>query len=121
MLTVHEFQPGASSDMPHLLRFFHLPPIVYCWLLSFPTGRFKPFKHSLTIMKESERERKICPFASETVQHHLNECRIFYFAAALYLFNECSVVETLFSSIFMTIDNGTMNNLRINSWCKHFR
>lgn len=100
MLIVHDFQTVAFFDMPHLPRFFHLPPIVYCWLFSLPTGSFKPSKHSFTIMKESERERKICPFASETVQHHLNECRIFYFADVLYLFNECSVVETPFSSNF---------------------
>lgn len=67
MFIAHEFQTVASFDMPHLLRFFHLPPIVYCWLFSFPTCRLIPFKHSLRIMKESERERKICLLASETL------------------------------------------------------
>lgn len=103
MFVAHEFQTVASFAMPHLLRVFHLPPIVYCWLFSFPTCRLILFQHSLSIRKESERERKIFPLASETVQHHLNECGIFYFADVPYfknLFNKHSVVETQFSSKF---------------------
>lgn len=94
MLIVPDFQTVAFFDMPHLPRFFHLPPIVYCWLFSLPTGSFKPFKHSLTIMKESKGRGGFAPL------HQKQYSRIFYFADALYLFNECSEVETQFSSNF---------------------
>ena len=84
MLMPHEFRTVASFDMHHLLRFSHLPPIFYRWLFSFSICcRLVPFKHSLTIVKESKEEEEDSHSLSET-KHHFNEHTIFYFVDAPY-------------------------------------
>lgn len=98
VLIPYEFQARVSFDIPYLPRFFYLPLIVYYWLFSFPICCILiPFKHFLTIVKESEEGEKICPLASETVQHHFYGCTIF---TIFYLFSEYSVVTIQFSPKF---------------------
>lgn len=100
------------------------PPLfVYCWLLSCSMcWRLILLKQSLLLWKNQKEERKICPLVSETVEHHFNGCSIFYSVDVPYFIYWINILllEYNFLQVCITINNCTMNTLRIKSWSKHF-